>query len=469
MNDPRGDESPGTAPRYYENILATAGNTPLVRLNRVTQGLRPLVLAKLESFNPGRSNKDRVGIYIVEMAEKEGTLRPGGTIVEATSGNTGLGLALAALVKGYKCVCVMPDKVGQEKRDLLRAHGAKVVITPTSAPPGSPERYTEVAKRLAAEIPGGFLANQYFNPHNPEIHYLTTGPEIWRDTAGRVTCYVSSIGTGGSTSGAGRYLKERNPAVKVIAAEPVGSVLGEYQRTGKLVASHPYLVEGIGQEIIPGNVHYQYIDEILAVTDRESFHVMRRLSREEGIFAGGSSGTAVAAAIRVAERLTRDDVVVVMLPDTGERYLSKFHSDAWLADHGMLDAADLSIGDLLRQKTAGSDLPALLTVKPDDTVRVALGLIRTHNVSQVPVLDGAGKVVGTVQESTLMAAMLDGRARLEGPVSSLMEASLQVLSADEPVQAARRILTSAHALLVEEKGRIAGVLSRIDLIGYVAR
>lgn len=328
------------APRYYENILQTVGDTPLVRLNAVARGVAPLVLAKLEAFNPGKSNKDRVGIHIVEMAEKDGTLRPGGTIVEATSGNTGLGLALAAAVKGYACVCVMPDKVGPEKRDILKAHGVRVVICPTSAPPGSPERYTEVAKRLAAEIPGGFLANQYFNPHNPGIHYLTTGPEIWTDTAGRVTCYVSSLGTGGSTSGAGKYLKEQNPAIRVVGVEPVGSILGAYQRTGKLVASAPYLVEGIGQEIIPGNVWFEYIDEILTVTDHESFHLMRRLSREEGIFAGGSSGTAVAGALKVAEQLTKDDVVVVMLPDTGERYLSKFHSDAWLEANGMLDASD---------------------------------------------------------------------------------------------------------------------------------
>ncbi len=418
MTDPRDGEKPETALRYFRNILETVGDTPLVRLNRVTQGLKPLVLAKLESFNPGRSNKDRIGIYIVEMAEKEGTLRPGGTIVEATSGNTGLGLALAALVKGYKCICVMPDKIGQEKRDLLRAHGAKVVITPTSAPPGSPDRYTEVAKRLAGEIPGGFLANQYFNPHNPEIHYRTTGPEIWRDTAGRVTCYVSSIGTGGSTSGAGRYLKERNPGVKVIAAEPVGSILGEFQRTGRLAESHPYLVEGIGQEMIPGNVHYDVIDEILSISDRESFQMMRRLSREEGIFVGGSSGTAIAAAIRVAARMTTEDIVVVMLPDTGERYLSKFHSDAWLADHGMLDASDLSVGDLLRGKSAGSGLPPLLTVTPDETVRAALELIRKHNVSQLPVVDGEERLVGTVHESNLMAAMLDGRVKLDAPVSS---------------------------------------------------
>lgn len=464
--DPRPHEG---ALHYYENILATVGDTPLVRLNRVTEGLRPLVLAKLESFNPGRSNKDRVGIFIVEMAEEEGALKPGGTIVEATSGNTGLGLALAAVVKGYKCVCVMPDKVGQEKRDLLKAHGAKVVITPTSAPPGSPERYTEVAKRLAGEIPGGFLANQYFNPHNPGIHYRTTGPEIWRDTAGRVTCYVSSLGTGGSTSGAGRYLKEKNPAVKVIGAEPVGSILGEYQRTGKLAEAQPYLVEGIGQEIIPGNVHFQYIDEIVTVSDRDSFHAMRRLSREEGIFVGGSSGTAVVAALRVAERMSRDDVIVVMLPDTGERYLSKFHSDAWLADHGMLGAADLLVRDLLRQKMTGSELPVLLTVRPDDKVRVALGLIRRHNVSQLPVMSAAGKSVGTIQEPPLLAAMLDGRATLDGPVSSVMEASLPVLSLDEPVQAATRILTSAHALLAEDEGRIVGILTRIDLIGYVAR
>lgn len=454
--------------RYSENILGTVGDTPLVRINALARGLKPLILAKLESFNPGRSNKDRVGIHIVEQAEKDGTLKPGGTIVEATSGNTGLGLALAAAVKGYACVCVMPDKVGQEKRDILKAHGARVVITPTSAPPGSPERYTEVAKRLASEIPGGFLANQYFNPSNPEIHYRTTGPEIWRDTAGKVTCYVASIGTGGSTSGTGRYLKEQNPNVKVIGAEPVGSILGEYQRTGKLAESQPYLVEGIGQEIIPGNVHFDVIDEILTVSDRETFHTMRRLSREEGIFVGGSSGTALVAALRVAERLTKDDIVVVMLPDTGERYLSKFHSDSWLADRGMLDASELRVGDLLRQKTHGAELPALVTLKPEDPIRVALSLIRKHHVSQLPVMTEAGSV-GTVNEPALMAALLDGTASLEGPVAGIMEATLPVLPAEEPVSTAARLLTSGHAVLVSDRGALVGILSRIDLIGYVAR
>ena len=455
--------------RTFDTILATVGNTPLVRLNSVTKGLKPLVLAKLESFNPGKSNKDRVGIHIVEMAEKDGSLKSGGTIVEATSGNTGLGLALAAVVKGYKCVCVMPDKVGQEKRDLLKAHGARVVITPTSAPPGSPERYTEVAKRLAGEIPGGFLANQYFNPRNPEIHYATTGPEIWRDTDGRVTCYVASVGTGGSTSGAGKYLKERNPAVRVVGVEPVGSILGEFKRTGKIVASAPYLVEGIGQEIIPGNVWFDVIDEFLTVSDRESFHLMRRLSREEGIFVGGSSGTALAGALKVAERLTKDDVIVVMLPDTGERYLSKFHSDGWLADHGMLDAAEMRVGDLLRQKAAGADLPPLLTLKPEDPVRAALALIRKHHVSQLPVVTAAGEVVGTVVEPHLFEALLEGRTNPEATASTAMEAPLPRLSADEPVAAATRMLTSAHALLVEEKCRLVGILTRIDVIGFASR
>jgi cystathionine beta-synthase len=455
--------------RFFDDILATVGDTPLVRLNSVAKGVEPLVLAKLESFNPGKSNKDRVGIHIVEMAEKDGTLKPGGTIVEATSGNTGLGLALAAVVKGYKCVCVMPDKVGQEKRDLLRAFGARVVITPTSAPPGSPERYTEVARRLASEIPGGFLADQYFNPHNRGIHYLTTGPEIWRDTAGRVTCYVAALGTGGSTSGAGRYLKEQNPAVRVVGVEPAGSILGAYQRTGKIVASAPYLVEGIGQEIIPGNVQFQFIDEILTFTDRESFHLMRRLSREEGIFVGGSSGTALAGALKVAEGMTKDDVIVVMLPDTGERYLSKFHSDGWLADHGMLDAAEMRVGDLLRQKSAGGDLPPLLTLGPGDLVGSALALIRRHHVSQLPVLTGAGEVVGTVVEPHLFEAVLDRRATPEDAVSTVMEAPLPRLAADEPVVAALRMLTFGHAVLVEERGRVAGILTRIDVVGYAAR
>ncbi len=456
--------------RFFEDILATVGDTPLVRLNSVTKGLKPLVLAKLESFNPGKSNKDRVGIHIVEMAEKDGTLKPGGTIVEATSGNTGLGLALAAVVKGYKCICVMPDKVGQEKRDLLKAHGARVVITPTSAPPGSPERYTEVAKRIAAETPGGFLANQYFNPHNRGIHYLTTGPEIWRDTEGRVTCYVASLGTGGSTSGAGRYLKEQNPAVRVVGVEPVGSILGEFQRTGKIVDSAPYLVEGIGQEIIPGNVEFQYIDEILTVTDRESFHLMRRLSREEGIFVGGSSGTALAGALKVAERMTAEDVRRRHAAGHG-RALPEQVPQRRLA-RGPWDARRR--GDARRRPAA----PEGRRKRPAGSPHPEAGRTRCARHSR--------SSAGTTSRSCPSCRL---RERSSAPSSSRTSSRPSSRAArrptppfrprwrrrcrgcrsDEPVAAATRILTSAHALLVEEKGRPVGILTRIDVIGFGSR
>lgn len=469
MQHPRHAQHVESGIQYGETILDTIGNTPLVRLSRLAAGYAPLVLAKLESFNPGRSNKDRIGRHIIEQAEKRGELKPGATIVEATSGNTGLGLAMTALLKGYRCVCVMPDKMSQEKRDLLKAYGARIVICPTNVAPESPESYYEVAKRLAREIPGGFLANQYHNPDNPGAHYLTTGPEIWRQTAGQITHYVAGVGTGGTISGVAKYLKEQNPKVRIIGADPIGSILTEYHRSGKMSEAHSYLIEGIGEDIIPGNVHFQYIDEMIQVNDREAYQLTRRLSREEGIFCGSSSGCAVVAALKVASRLKPEDVLVVLLPDTGERYLSKAHSDAWLSDNGLLEPEEITVGTLLRMKK-GSELPALVTVRHDEPVRVGLGLIRRHNVSQLPVLDQQGKVVGTVQEASLMQMLIEGQALLEQPMSGVMEAPLPRIGTDDTLgKAARDFAGGTNALLVEENGRLIGIISRIDLIGYVAK
>ena len=321
--------------KYADSVLGTIGNTPLVRLNRVVADVKCAVLAKLEYFNPGGSVKDRIGIVMIEDEIRKGTLKPGGTIVECTSGNTGLGLALAASIMGFKCVFTMPDKVPVEKEYMLKAYGAEVIRCPTNVAPESPESYYSVAKRLARERPNAVLGNQYQNPMNPEAHYRSTGPEIWRDTDGEVDCLVAGVGTGGTISGTGRYLKERNPRVKVVGADPEGSILTHFFHHKEMIEAHQYLVDGIGEDFIPGTCQFQYVDDMLLVNDRESLLMTRRLAREEGMLVGSSSGAAVVAALRVARDLDADKILVVLIPDTGERYLSKVHSEAWLAQHDL--------------------------------------------------------------------------------------------------------------------------------------
>jgi len=461
-------ENPYEGLSFHENILTTVGKTPLVRLHSSIPPTQALVLAKVESFNPGRSVKDRIGIHILEKAERSGALKPGGTVIESTSGNTGLGLAIAAAVKGYKCICTMPDKMSREKINLLKAVGARVIVCPTAVEPDDPESYYSVCARLVAETPNSFHANQYHNQDNPEAHYQSTGPEIWEATQGRITHFVSSLGTGGTISGTGRYLKEMNPDVQVIGADPQGSILAEYFRTGKMSQAHPYLVEGVGEDIIPTATHFQYFDEILTVTDRESFRYARHLSRREGILSGGSCGTALAAAVQVMPRLQEGDVLVVMLPDTGERYLSKVHSDEWLSDNGMLEPDDVAISDVLRMKTG--DLPDLITVPKGESLQTALGLIRAHHVSQIPVTDGDSSIVGTVLETSLMKAVLDDGADLEASVETLMDDPLLRLAGDQMISEAIRSMSRHRgSFLVEENGCVTGILSRFDLIGFAAR
>src|SRR5467141_3860291 len=356
---------------YYENVLGLVGHTPLVKLNRLNKGLKPLILAKMENLNPGFSVKDRIGISMIAAAEREGKLKPGGTIVEATSGNTGIGLAIAASVRGYKCIFVMTDKASVGKSRYLKALGADVVITPVSAKPGTPDHYVSTAKRIASETPNSFYPDQYSHPANPEAHYRTTGPEIWEQTEGKITHFVAGLGTGGTISGTGRFLKERNPQIKVIGADPYGSVFKTYKETGQLVQSTPYLVEGIGQEVIPPNVHVKYIDDVINVTDRESFDLARQLGRTEGIFCGGSTGTNLAAALRVARNADKDAIIVFIVCDTGEHYLSKFHSDEWMKEKRLLEPQKITAGLICETKGAHSPKD-LVVVAPTERVAAAL-------------------------------------------------------------------------------------------------
>jgi cystathionine beta-synthase len=455
------------AMEYHETILTTIGNTPLVKLNKVTKGYKPLILAKVEYFNPGGSVKDRIGVGIIEDAEQEGRLKPGGTIVEATSGNTGLGLAIAAAVKGYKCIFTMPDKMSIEKIRLLRAFGAQVIVTPTAVPHESPESYTEVAKRIVRETPNSILANQYYNPKNPEAHYLTTGPEIWRQTAGRITHFVVGLGTGGTVTGVAKYLKEQNPNVKIIGIDPTGSILREYFYTKKYSpVFKTYKVEGIGQDYVPGVMQLQLVDEVIEVTDKESFLMARRLTREEGIFVGGSAGTAVAGTLKYAEQLSEKDVVVVLLPDTGERYLSKMYNDDWMREHRFLEPDRITVRYVLEGKKG---VPNLVSVDPATTVRKALDLINEHNISQLPVLD-KGKAVGSVEESDLMSAVLNDPMNFDKPVSALMQKPFPTVATDALINAAIEHLSRKHpAVLVEEEGKLVGILTRYDVIEYMSR
>jgi len=447
---------------YKENILDLIGSTPLVRLNKLAKGIDALVLAKLESLNPGGSVKDRIGISMIDAAERDGRLKPGGTVVEATSGNTGIGIALTCAVRGYRAVFVMTDKCSVEKVRYLKALGADVVVVPVSAKQDSPDHYVNTARRIAKETPNSLFVFQYGNPANPEAHYRTTGPEIWNQTEGRITHFVSGIGTGGTISGAGRYLKEKNPAIRVIGADPYGSVFKTFKETGKLMESTPYLVEGIGQEIIPENVHMKYIDEIVNVTDRDSFQMARRLGREEGIFCGGSTGTIAFAALSVARDLGRDDVVVFIVCDTGERYLSKFLSDEWMKEKRMLGVEKISIG-LLNQTKQSDSTPTLVAVGPDHLVGDALQMMHNFGLSQLPVLE-EGNTVGSVREGRLMSKLLENRELARSPVSEVMDKSFPVVSEDVSVETATKYLKNSPAILIEEYGRIVGIITRYDVL-----
>lgn len=460
--------------RYAEHITDLVGRTPLVRLGSVTEGLSSLVLAKVEYLNPGGSVKDRIAAAMVEAAEASGALRPGGTIVEPTSGNTGVGLALVAQRRGYRCVFVCPDKVSQDKRDVLRAYGAEVVVTPTAVPPEHPDSYYSVSDRLVREIPGAWKPDQYSNPQGPAAHYATTGPEIWADTDGKVTHVVAGVGTGGTITGTGRYLHEvSGGAVRVIGADPTGSVYSGGD-------GRPYLVEGVGEDFWPAAYDPSVPDEVVAVGDADSFAMTRRLAREEGLLVGGSSGMAVVAALRVARRLEQEDpaaaaaaVFVVLLPDGGRGYLSKIFNDAWMRSYGFLAAGQgATVADVLTTKTGA--LPDLVHTHPTESVRDAIEILREYGVSQMPVVGAEppvtiGEVVGSVSERALLDAVFSGAAELSDRVDRHMSAPLPLVGVGESVESARMALEKADALLVVGDGRPIGVLTRLDLLAFLAR
>ncbi len=430
---------------YYENVLGLIGHTPLVKLHRLNKGLKPLILAKMENLNPGFSVKDRIGISMIDTAERAGILKPGGTIVEATSGNTGIGLAIAASVRGYKCIFVMTDKASVEKSRYLKALGADVVITPVSAKPGTPDHYVSTARRIAAETPNSFYPDQYSHPANPEAHYRTTGPELWEQTEGKITHFVSGIGTGGTISGTGRFLKEKNSEIKVIGADPFGSIYKTYKDTGKIPETTPYLVEGIGQEVLPANAHMQYVDEVLNVSDHDSFETARQLGRVEGIFCGGSTGTNCAAALRVARDLDENAIVVFIVCDTGEHYLSKFHSDEWMKEKRLLEPQKITAGLICETKGAHSPKD-LVVVAPTERVAAALAKMNEMGLTQIPVLED-GRSVGSLRENHLLSKVFNDRDLLEAPVSKVMDKGFPIVGVDDDVNQVTRKLRIHPAVL----------------------
>jgi len=450
--------------RVFDSFLDAVGDTPLVRLTKVTRGVRPTILAKLEMLNPGGSVKDRIGLRMIEAAERTGLLGPGGTIVEPTSGNTGHGLAIAAAIKGYKCIFVMPDKMSQEKVALLRAYGAEVVITPTAVAPESPESYYRVADRLTEEIPGAFQPNQYFNQENPKAHYETTGPEIWEQTEGRIDVLVAGVGTGGTITGTARYLSERKPGLMVVGADPEGSLFSGDQ-------PRPYLVEGIGEDFWPATLDPSLVDRWVKVSDADSFRTARAITRQEGILGGGSCGTAVFAALEVARELDESTLIVVILPDTGRNYLSKLYSDSWLLQYGMLERPEVARVEEVVSAKHG-EIPPLVTVNAHDKVRQAIDVLQEYGISQAPVVREPSmdvtQFVGSIQERALLDRIFRDPDALQADVAEVMGPPIPMVEFDEPIEVAFGELQREPAVLVAKAGQALGVLTRSDLLEFLA-
>ncbi len=458
--------------RVYSDILQTIGNTPLVQLSRIGRNLKCDLYAKVEFFNPGGSVKDRIGLNMIDEAERSGNLKPGGTIVEATSGNTGVGLAIIAAIKGYKSIFVMPDKMSDEKIQLLRAFGAQVVITPTAVAPEDPRSYYKVSQKIVDDTPNSILGNQYHNPENPKSHYITTGPEIWEQTDGKITDFITTMGTGGTISGVARYLKEKNPKINIIGVDATGSILKEaWENEGEIpegAVAESYKVEGFGEDFIPSIMDLSIIDEVIRVTDKESFLSTRKLVRQEGIFSGGSSGSVVAAALRYCESLPEDRLVVVLFPDSGSRYLTKIFDDKWMRENGYVEATwdRISLADLLKLKPEMN----LITAKESDSVSEVVSLMKTHDVSQIPILSSDGKIKGLVNELSLFSRLLDADNPLKGEseIGNLTTSANAVYAGDVVLDEVLPSVMDGQVIIVAEEDRPLGILTKIDLLDYIA-
>jgi cystathionine beta-synthase len=454
----------------YNNILEAIGRTPLVRLNAIARGYQGEMWAKCDYLNPGGSVKDRIGIAMVEEAERNGLLKPGGTIVEGTSGNTGMGLALVAAVRGYKCIFTMNDKQSKEKVDLLKALGADVIVCPTAVEHDDPRSYHSVAEKLAHDIPHAYHPDQYSNPANPEIHVRTTGPEIWEDSEGRITHFVAGIGTGGTITGVGRYLKARNPGVKIIGADPVGSILAEFFHHGRVIKGEPYKVEGIGQDYFPPTLDFSVLDDIIQVSDKDSFRWARKLARMEGIFAGGSVGTAIGAALRVAPTLNQDDFMVVLIPDTGMRYLSKVYNNEWMRDNRYLEPSlPLTAGQIVQAKMALGQGVELVKVSPSDVLAQALERMQSHDFSQLPVFED-GVPVGAVYEDDVLSLVLEGKDLAKLVVREVMGVAFPVVQPSAAIdQITVKITRDCPAVFVDVGNGQYEILTKYDLLHSIAR
>ncbi len=449
---------------YKNNILEAIGNTPLIKLNKINKDLKPTILAKLESANPGGSVKDRIGLAMLEEAERKGDIKPGGTVIEATSGNTGIGLALACAVKGYKSIFVVTDKVSTEKINYLKALGGDVIVVSNAVHHDHPDYYITVAKKINRETPNSIFMYQYSNPANPEVHYATTGPEIWEQTEGRVTHFVAGIGTGGTISGVGRYLKEKNKNIQIIGADPYGSIFKEFKESGNLTEGVPYLVEGIGQDCLPRNVHFQYIDKIMNITDKDSFYFARLLSREEGIFCGGSTGTILGIALEIAKDLGEDAVIVFVVCDTGERYLTKFHSDEWLKEKRLLPSEIKTLKDISKRKRNGNSTE-IISLKAGDKIKFAVELLNRKGYSQLPVIDD-GQSVGSIREAKLMSSLLGNPELMEKNIEDVMEPGFPALDERTELNVVKKYLGDSPAVLVTGYGRITDIITRYDILEY---